>query len=80
MSNVVHFCLAPSFASSVVSRSEAEEIQALLSEVLTSCPACDGVGHFTHKHPVSGTIACSPCPCGGTDEDRIDLNDFGGAA
>jgi hypothetical protein len=56
------------------------DIQALLTKTLAACPACTGRGVFHHKHPVTGLMTFSPCPCGGTDEDRIDLNDFGGAA
>jgi len=83
MSNVVPFPVrlrtawdATGGIQEAKAQAQADEIQALLSKVLDSCPACGGIGHFVHKHPVSGTIAHSPCPCGGTDEDRIDLNDF----
>jgi hypothetical protein len=80
MSKVTPFRKAPSFQCRTVSQAEVIDIQELLKKTLAACPACEGIGYFTHKHPVFGTIATSPCPCGGTDEDRIDLNDFGGAA
>jgi hypothetical protein len=80
MSKVTPFPKAPSFQCRTVSQAEVIDIQALLRKTLAACPACAGRGQFPHKHPVSGLVAFSPCPCGGTDEDRIDLNDFGGAA
>jgi hypothetical protein len=80
MSKVTPFPKAPSFECLTVSQADVVDIQELLSEVLPSCPACAGIGQFAHKHPVYGWISWAPCPCGGTDEDRIDLNDFGGAA
>ncbi|KFG68673.1 hypothetical protein [Microvirga sp. BSC39] len=58
---------------------QADEVQALLSKTLNECPACTGRGAFTFKNPATGLLDCGPCPCGGTDEDRVDF-DFGGAA
>jgi hypothetical protein len=82
MSNVIAFPRRFRVICSEVTQAQADDLQSLLFETLQSCPACDGVGHFTHKHPAFGTIATSPCPCGGTDEDRVDLDrpDFGGVA
>lgn len=58
---------------------QADAVQALLSKALNGCPACSGRGAFTFMNPTTGLLDCAPCPCGGTDEDRIDF-DFGGAA
>lgn len=82
MTNVIAFPRRFRVICSEVTQAQADEIQSLLFKALQSCPACEGAGYFTHKHPVFGTIATSPCPCGGTDEDRIDIDDpfFGGAA
>lgn len=77
MGIVLQFGSRSPVVCSEISQAQDDEIQDLLTEVLSSCPACEGLGQFMHKHPISGTIAASPCPCGGTDEDRID---FGGAA
>ena len=62
---------------SQVTCSEITEAQAeaALFEVLASCPACTGRGWFHHKHPVTGLLAFTPCPCGGTDADRIELDE-----
>lgn len=64
---------------SEITQEQADEIQSVLSETLSACPACTGRGVFPHKHPITDSIAFSRCPCGGTDEDRID-HDFDGAA
>lgn len=50
-----------------------------LPDVLPHCPACTGRGFFVYRDMV-GFPAFSVCPCGGTEEDRIDLDDFDGAA
>jgi hypothetical protein len=60
-------------------KAQADAVQALLFKTLSACPACTGRGAFEYKHPITGRLDFAPCPCGGTDEDRIDL-DFGGAA
>lgn len=82
MGIVLQFRSRQPIACTEITQQQHDEIQALLSEVLVACPACEGTGQFTHKHPITGTIACSPCPCGGTDEDRVDLDGpyFGGTA
>lgn len=42
------------------------------------CRHCAGRGWiFTQDHY---GVSVGPCPCGGDDENRVDLNDFGGAA
>ncbi|MBA1156900.1 hypothetical protein [Microvirga mediterraneensis] len=43
------------------------------------CPTCIGRGLFIFKDAETGLLDSAPCPCGGTDEDRISP-DFGGAA
>lgn len=80
MGKIVPFRLAPSFQCRTVSKADAEEIQAILSETLAACPACTGRGVFPHKHPITGRMDFSPCPCGGTDEDRVELPEFDGVA
>lgn len=61
-----------------------EEAQALLNALILraqiACPTCGGTGRMNYKNRATGLLVNAPCPCGGTDEDRIDLNDFGGAA
>ncbi len=42
------------------------------------CAHCKGRGWIFTADAYGFSVA--PCPCGGTEEDRIDLNDFGGAA
>ncbi|KLK91390.1 hypothetical protein AA309_20015 [Microvirga vignae] len=83
MNNVLAFPRRRRVMCSDVSEQQVDEAQDRLNSLLTSglifCPACTGRGIFPHKRPVTGSIALSPCPCGGTDEDRIDV-DFGGAA
>jgi hypothetical protein len=45
------------------------------------CPACKGRGEFLFKNEY-GYLASTFCPCGGDDEDRIDIDgpDYPGAA
>jgi hypothetical protein len=49
-----------------------------------ACPHCAGRGvtirMINPRAWFPADYVSEPCPCGGTDEDRIDLNDFGGAA
>jgi len=80
MSNVLSFRRRSPVICTETTEAQAADIQALLSRVMTACPACTGRGVFPHKNRITGLIDFSPCPCGGTEEDRIDLNDFGGAA
>lgn len=83
MSNVISLPRRLRVVCSEISEQQLDEAQVRLNSLLTngliSCPACTGRGVFPHKHPVTGEVAFSPCPCGGTDEDRID-HDFDGAA
>lgn len=79
VNNVLTFPRRFQVLCSEITQAEADEIQNVLSDILSACPACRGRGVFPHKHPITGSIAFSPCPCGGTDEDRID-HDFDGAA
>jgi hypothetical protein len=44
------------------------------------CPACKGRGLFPFIDPATRAVAFADCPCGGDDENRIDLEDLGGAA
>jgi len=81
MAEVIPFPLAPSFRCRLVHRAELEEIQQILRDTLEECPACKGRGSFLHK--VSGSrFGVSRCPCGGDDENRVDLDgpDYPGAA
>lgn len=67
-----------------VSLEQLDEAQTRLSDMLTNsliaCPACAGRGLFPHKHPVTGFLSFTSCPCGGTDEDRIETPYFDGIA
>jgi len=69
---------------SEVAAEQLDEAQARLNDMLAksliACPACAGRGLFPHKHPVTGFLAFTSCPCGGTDEDRIEGPEFDGAA
>lgn len=82
MRKVTPFRKARSFECRTVSVAEIIDIQALLTKTLAACPACTGRGMFHHKHPITGLVAFSPCPCGGDDENRIDMDepDYDGAA
>lgn len=58
---------------------EQVEIRDALIETMGSrCPACAdrGVVFFQSAYGPS----YRPCPCGGTDADRVEIPDFGGAA
>lgn len=57
---------------------EQVEIRDTLIEVLARCPACTGRGVVFFQSEFGASYR--PCPCGGTDEDRIELNDANGAA
>jgi hypothetical protein len=45
------------------------------------CPACKGRGIFAYKGRM-GVVIFDRCPCGGDDDNRIDIDgsDLGGAA
>ena len=77
MGIVIQFGSRSPVVCTEITQAHADEIQDLLTEVLGECPACRGLGEFFHKHPITGTISTSLCPCGSTDGDRFD---FGGAA
>ena len=79
MADVIVFSRRPPVVCSEITQVQADRIQALLTDTLNECPACTGRGVLLYKDPVTGLLATAPCPCGGTDEDRIDI-DFGGAA
>jgi hypothetical protein len=64
---------------SEISAEQAEEIQRIITENMEHCPACKDRGLILFKHPL-GYLDHIPCPCGGDDENRIVLDDFGGAA
>jgi hypothetical protein len=72
--------MAPSFECRTVSQQEAVDIQRLLTKTLASCPRCDDSGWIFFRRRSDNQPDAIPCPCGGTDEDRIDPNDFEGAA
>lgn len=84
MADVIAFPSRLRVACSEIAQQQASEAQDLLNSLMIraaiACPSCSGRGHMLYKHPATGLLATAPCPCGGTDEDRIDLNDFGGAA
>jgi hypothetical protein len=82
MGNVIPFGRA-SIVCNPASKSEAEAIQRALTEAMAEidlCPACKGRGMFPFKNQATRTVVFAPCPCGGDDENRIDLSDFGGVA
>ena len=75
MATLLHFPPHSPVTCFEITEAQAEAAQAALFEVLASCPACTGRGWFHHKHPVTGLLAFTPCPCGGTDADRIELDE-----
>lgn len=62
---------------SEITQAQADSIQAFLREILDECPTCTGRGVFLFKDRLTGLVDHAPCPCGGSDADRVD---FGGAA
>lgn len=79
MADVIVFSRRAPVVCTAITQAQADAVQALLSKALSECPACTGRGAFPYKNQTTGLLDFAPCPCGGTDEDRIDL-DFGGAA
>lgn len=83
MSNVVPFrprlCALPLITSEQIAVRDA-----LAEDDKPACRQCTGRGWIVRMTNPRGFYPSDferePCPCGGTDEDRIDLNDFGGAA
>lgn len=72
-----------------ITQAEADHAQIIIFQVMGGKPACRdcaGTGwKIGFRHLAVDRFDAferSPCPCGGTDEDRVDLNDFdfGGAA
>ncbi len=84
MSNVIAFHRRLPIICSEISQKKVDEAQSLLNGLLArsmiACPACAGRGVMLFKNPTTGLLDHALCPCGGTDEDRIDLNDFDGVA
>jgi len=77
MSNVVRF--RPRFRALPLITSEQVAVRdALAEDDEPRCSACAdrGVVFFQTAYGPS----YRPCPCGGTDADRIEMPDFGGAA
>ena len=68
---------------SAIAHEKVQEARELLNSLILrsqiACPACTGRGVMLYKNSQTGLLDPAPCPCGGTDEDRIDF-DFGGAA
>lgn len=81
MGIVIPFPKAPALLRPTVSQSEADRIQALLHEAMGGCPSCTGRGWIVLQC-FDGEPARLPCPCGGDDENRIELDgpDYDGAA
>lgn len=79
MGIVLQFPRRSPVVCSEITQEHADEIQDVLSQTLSACPACTGRGVLLFKGP-NGLLGYTSCPCGGTDEERIDLSDFGGAA
>lgn len=83
MSNVVRFPvrLRP---IRLITAEQVAVRDALAEDDKPACPRCTGRGFTIRMVNPRGWFpsdyVSEPCPCGGTDEDRIDLNDFGGAA
>jgi hypothetical protein len=73
MGKVVPFRLAPSFECRTVTMAEVTQ---------EPCPRCDDSGWIVFRRRSDGEPDFVRCPCGGTDESRINLDgpDFGGAA
>ncbi|MBA1157796.1 hypothetical protein [Microvirga mediterraneensis] len=80
MADVIAFPRHLRVVCSEVTEARTTALTAFFRDVLPACPCCHGRGVFLFRDPVTRLPDHAPCPCGGTDEDRIDLNDFGGAA
>ena len=74
MGIVIPFPKPPSFTCHTVTKAEADAAQVILFETMAACPACTGRG-FTVRDTEFG-YEIRPCPCGGTDRDRIDIEDL----
>lgn len=72
MATVIPFPLAPSFRYQTVTKAEIAKALGLELEALSVCPTCKGRGVFLYLRS-DGWLAGAPCPCGGTDADRIKL-------
>jgi hypothetical protein len=79
MADVISFPPRLRVVCSEITQAQTDAVQALLAKTLNACPACQDRGAFSFKNPTTGLLDFAPCPCGGTDEDRIDF-DFDGAA
>lgn len=61
-----------------ITAEQVEVRDALIVTMGSRCSACADRGVVFFQSAFGPSYR--PCPCGGTDEDRIDLSDFGGAA
>ena len=50
------------------------EVRDTLLDTMTACPRCADRGWIFFKC-VNGSPDAIPCPCGGTDADRIELDE-----
>lgn len=79
MSNVIRF---PTRLRPIqpITAEQVDIRNALIVTLGTQCRQCSDRGVIFFQTAFGPSYR--PCPCGGTDEDRIDLNDFdfGGAA
>jgi hypothetical protein len=72
MGKVTPFPLARPVTRATITATEADDIQRAVMDAFADCPACRGRGVFLYRRP-DGLPGSAPCPCGGTDEDRIEL-------
>jgi len=52
------------------------EIRDILLDTMSACPRCTGRGVVFFKR-ADGEPDFLPCPCGGTDADRVELDEVG---
>jgi len=79
MGVVLPFPRSPRFACLPVYLDAAAEAQAAVAHIMGSCPDCTGRG-FIFFTDTDGDHAARPCPCGGTDADRIEIPEMRNAS
>jgi len=74
MATILQFPRRSPVLCSEVTQPQADAAQAALFDVMGSCPDCTGRGWIFFKR-ADGRTGTVPCPCGGTDADRIELSE-----
>lgn len=75
MGTVIPFPKAPCSPYRTATNTEVTEAQSAVARIMSECPACTGRGVIVFQC-FDGEAGYAPCPCGGTDEDRIEIEDL----